>query len=323
MIRPDCFNGPLGAVMADFIACKRMQGYTYETQTASLRLFDLFIAGLGCSGDVLQGDLFRRYQASIAELAPGTQEGYLSVVRVFSRYLHALRPESAVMPVNMQPRYTRTIRFHRISPGQIQDLMEAAADLRMHHPAGPHAARFLIGLLYSTGLRISEALKLDLGDVDLRRGTLYVRRGKFAKDRLVVLTASALDALRAWLKLRSRYAPTTLSAPLLPGGRDGRLTYAQCHAAFSALCRRCGLHGEPPPRLHDLRHNFACRCIARWREAGEDVQALLPVLANAMGHVSIFSTQLYVHMDAGELQQASLRFKNHFTQNNSKQGLAS
>lgn len=318
MIRPDFFTGPLGAVMAEFITCKRMQGYTYETQAGNLALFDRFLSERDCPEGVLRGDVFGRYQASIAELTPGTQEGYLAIVRVFSRYLHALRPESAVMPVNMQPRHTRSVRFYRISPGHIRALMNAAPNLHMRHPVGAHAVRFLIGLLHSTGLRISEALKLNLGDVDPRRGTLHVRRGKFAKDRLVALAPSAADALRAWLKLRSRYAPTALSAPLLPGGRDGRLTYAQSRAAFRKLCRRCGLNGDPPPRLHDLRHNFACGCIARWRKAGEDVQALLPVLANAMGHVSIQSTQFYVHLDAAELQPASVRFKNYITENNSK-----
>lgn len=312
MITRDCFNGPLAAAMSEFIAYKRMQGYTYRTQFDDLKRFNRFITEKDCSGGTLQNDVFARYQASIAELTPATQEGYLSVVRGFSRYLNALVPESAVMPTGMAPRHPRPIRFRRISSAQVRELMEAAPDLRMHHPVGPQTVCFLIGLLYTTGLRISEALKLDLGDVDLSRGTLYIRRGKFAKDRLVVMSESTKEALGAWLKLRSHYASSTLSAPLLPGGRAGRLTRAQSYSAFTTLCRRCGLHDEPPPRLHDLRHNFACRCIARWREAGKNVQALLPVLSNAMGHVSISSTQFYVHLDAGELQKASNRFQNDF-----------
>jgi len=160
--RPDDFNGPLAAEMTDFIVHKRMQGYTYRSQVESLRLFDRFITGRNHPGGVLQGDVFELYQASIAELAPGTREGYLSVVRVFSQYLHALRPESAVMPANMQPRHARAMRFHRIAPERIRELMEAAHDLRMHHPLGPCAVSFLIGLLYSMGLRISKALKLSI-----------------------------------------------------------------------------------------------------------------------------------------------------------------
>jgi len=315
MNRPTDFNGPLAAFMADFIAHKRMQGYVYHTQAESLKLFDRFMVSGDCSGNTLRGEVFSRYQASLAGLSPGTREGYLSAARQFSRYLQALHPESAVMPIKMEPRYTRPVRFYRITPEQIWKLMEAARDLRMRHPVAPRAVRFLIGLLYSTGLRISEALQLNLGDVDTERGTLYIRHGKFAKDRLVSLSPSAAEALGRWLRLRSRYASTALSAPLLPGGGNGRLTYGQSRAAFRTLCRRCGLHGDPPPRLHDLRHNFACCCITRWRRTGKDVQALLPVLAGAMGHVSIFSTQFYVHLDAAELRTASTRLKNYFIQN--------
>lgn len=315
MMQPVDFDGPLAAALADFLAFKHMQGYTYRTQAGSLRLFDRFVAERDCPGGILHGGVFRRYQASISHLSPGTREGYLSAVRVFSRHLHALRAESVVMPTGMEPRHIRPVRFRHIAPAQVRMLMDAAAGLRMRHPIGPDAVRFLIGLLYSTGLRISEALKLNLGDVDLRCGTLYVRRSKFAKDRLVAVTQSVREAVEAWLKRLSRHAPTGSSDPLLPGGRQGRLTYPQSRSAFRTLCSRCGLDGDPPARLHDLRHNFACRCIARWRETAEDVPALLPVLANAMGHVSVLSTQFYVHLDAAELQPASTRFRNYFIRN--------
>jgi integrase/recombinase XerD len=189
--------------------------------------------------------------------------------------------------------------------------MDAALAVHLRHPVGPWAVRFLIGLLYCTGLRINEALKLNLGDVDLDCGTLFVRYGKFGKDRLVVMTHGTLEALQDWLELRSRYAGTERSAPLLLGGINSRLTYWQAKRAFKTVCQRCGLHDRPPPRFHDLRHNFACRCIARWRETGKDVQALLPVLANAMGHVDIFATQLYIHVDGAALQQASTVLRDH------------
>lgn len=128
------------------------------------------------------------------------------------------------------------------------------------------------------------------------------------------MTDSTLEALQAWLEVRSRYAATGPCAPLLVGGSNSRLTYWQAKRAFKILCWRCGLQGKPPPRFHDLRHNFACRCIAGWREHGEDIQALLPVLANAMGHVNIHATQVYIHLEAAALQQASATFRDHLKQ---------
>ena len=308
------FESPLADAMERFVAFKRMQGYSYTVQVRELRQFDRFLSVADGVDGMLRGDLFSRYLETTAGMPPGTREHRLSVVRQFSRYLHALHPASAVVPPGMLPRCQRRIRFRRLEPEQILRLMDAASRLRPRQSIRPHCIGFLIGLLYSTGLRLGEGLKLNLGDVDMESSTLLVRRGKFGKDRLVAVSRSTLAALEAWLELRSHHAATGPSAPLLVGAWNSRLTCWQARYAFRVLCRRCGLQGQPAPRLHDLRHNFACRCIARWREAGQDVQALLPVLANAMGHVDFFATQLYIHVDAGALRHASAKFDTYIAQ---------
>jgi integrase len=301
--------------MERFVAFKRMQGYDYTVQSRMLILFDRFLLlDEDCSDGLLRTAQFSAYLATTARLSGSTREGRLSAVREFSRYLHALHPASAVVPPGMLPRHQRRIRFRRLEPEEILRLMDAASRLRPRQSIRPHCIRFLIGLLYSTGLRIAEALKLNLGDVDLDRSTLFVRRGKFGKDRLVAMSASLHEALRAWLQLRSHHATTGPSAPLLVGTWNSRLTCWQARYAFRVLCRRCGLLGQPSPRLHDLRHNFACRCLARWREQGKDVQALLPVLANAMGHVNFFATQLYIHVEAETLRHASAKLSTYIAQ---------
>ena len=314
MSTPPSFESPLADAMERFVAFKRMQGYSYTGQVRELRQFDRFLSVADGVNGMLRGDLFSRYLETTAGMPPGTREHRLSVVRQFSRYLHALHPASAVVPPGMLPRHQRRIRFRRLEPEEILRLMDAASRLRPRQSVRPHCIRFLLGLLYSTGLRIAEALKLNLGDVDLDCSTLFVRRGKFGKDRLVAMSASLHEALETWLQLRSHHAATGPSAPLLVGSPNRRLTCWQARYAFRVLCRRCGLQGQPSPRLHDLRHNFACRCIARWREQGKDVQALLPVLANAMGHVNFFATQLYIHVDAGTLRHASARFSTYSAQ---------
>jgi integrase len=98
---------------------------------------------------------------------------------------------------------------------------------------------------------------------------------------------------------------------LVIAGWNKRLRPRQASHAFRRLCVHCRFDGGAPPRLHDLRHNYACRRLALWREAQEDVDAMLPVLANAMGHVDFHATQVYVHIDALTLQQASARFHEH------------
>jgi len=311
MKAPVRFASSLADRMVRFIAFKRIQGYDYADGMDCLKRFDSFLSKKGCSDGVLHAEDMDHYCAETVGLKASTRTGLHSAVRQFSLYLHAMEPQSAVLHARILPRQPRSIRFYPLSPAQIGNLMAATEILNPKKGIRPHGIRFLIGLLYSTGLRIGEALALNLHDVDTEHSTLFVRRGKFRKERIVPISPSTLDAMEKWLERREHYAGSEASAPLFVVKWNKRLGRDQAASAFRRLCNHCGIDGNPPPRLHDLRHNYACRRIALWRKAQEDVDALLPVLANAMGHVNFFATQVYIHIDAASLQQASVKFNTH------------
>lgn len=307
-MKPPTFASSLAARMVSFIAFKRRQGHEYTGATGSLRRFDAFLAKTDCTDGVLRMQDVDGYRAAIAGRAVRTQAAALSVVRQLSLYLHAVEPRRVRVPVRLIPRQARPIRFHPLSDGQVVELMAAAQYVLGDNEIAAHCIRFLIGLLYSTGLRISEAVALNEADVDAEQATLFVRRGKFRKERLVPMSPSTLQAVREWRERRAPYVGGAAADPLLVVAWNQRLTRRRAERSFRRLCTHCGLSAVPPPRLHDLRHNYACRRLALWRQAQEDVDALLPVLANAMGHVDFFSTQVYLHIDAVALQQASAKF---------------
>jgi integrase len=304
-------SSPLAGRIVQFVAHKRTHGYDYSTGADELRRFERFLIGAGYARPVLDLNVLERYADQIACLSHSSRVGRLSTVRQFSVYLHALTPESAVLPERLVPRAARSVRFYPLSGSRVGELMAAASTLGPDNELRAECMRLLIGLLYSTGLRISEALALNLGDVDRADSTLFVRRGKFHKERLVSLSASTREAVDRWLPLRARYAESGPGCPLFVTGWNRRLSRDRACRMFRRLCSRCGLHGPPPPRLHDLRHNYACACIARWRQAEEDLDTWLPVLANAMGHCSFHDTEIYLHINAAALQQASERFRQH------------
>lgn len=305
------FASRLAERMIQFIAFKRMQGYDYTASAACLKRFDTFLSNRQDASQALCAQDLDGYRAEIKGLKRSSQSGHLSVVRQFSLYLHAVVPESVAVPKHLIPRQPRSIRFSPLRPDQVGDVMAATATGRTARGIRAECIRFFIGLLYCTGLRVSEALALNLADVDLDQATLFVRRGKFRKERLVPMSPSVVAAMRQWLRQRAIYAGNGHSAPLLVAAGNKRLDRYQAYHAFRRGCVRCGLNVDPPPRLHDLRHNYACRCIALWREAGENVDALLPVLANAMGHVDFHATEVYIHIDAEALRQACAKFHRH------------
>lgn len=303
------FHSIMAEQLRQFVALKRMQGYDYTDQARNLSYFDKFLADQheGDQGLLLTLDVLEKYVSTTSHLEGFSRRTRLSSLRQFSRYLHARSPGSVLLREDIVPRHPPKVRFCRIEPWQTADLMSAVLQLAFRSPIRAPGICTLIGLLYSTGLRIDEALQLTLGDINSHSSVLYVAKGKFSKQRLVPMSASTLSAVTEYLSFRNRHADTAEASPLFIAAYNKGLSYCQAYDGFQRACCHCGLTGDPRPRLHDLRHNYACRRLALWRQEGRDVNAMLPVLAAAMGHVDIFRTQIYLHIEPSELHDASDR----------------
>lgn len=173
--------------------------------------------------------------------------------------------------------------------------------------------RTLVLLLYGSALRVSEALHLNLGDVDLSERVLTVREAKFYKSRLVPVGEQLAATLIAYRQERCSLPTPHGTGSAFFASRSGhRLDYQRVVTLFQRVRAQAGITCPPgmrrPPRLHDLRHTAAVHRVLAWYREGKDVQQLLPQLATYLGHASIASTQRYLQMTPELLQEASLRF---------------
>ncbi len=145
--------------------------------------------------------------------------------------------------------------------------------------------RAMLELLYSSGLRLSELVALDLDDLDLRDATVRVI-GKGRKERVVPVGAKAGEALRAWMAQRAALAPIGEGALFL--GRNGhRLGARAVQSRLAAWGIRQGLNRRVHP--HVLRHSFASHVL----ESSGDLRAVQELL----GHANLSTTQIYTHLD--------------------------
>jgi integrase/recombinase XerD len=152
--------------------------------------------------------------------------------------------------------------------------------------------RALLELMYACGLRASEAIGLEVGDVDLEAGILRAR-GKGAKERLVPIGSAASRALVAYLgRGRPRLAGDRMEAALFLNHRGGRLTRQGLYKIVQRHARTAGLDGKMSP--HTLRHTFATHLLA----GGCDLRSLQEML----GHADIATTQVYTHLSAERLK---------------------
>jgi integrase/recombinase XerD len=152
-------------------------------------------------------------------------------------------------------------------------------------------ARALLELLYGTGARISEAVGLDVDELDLTTGTVRLS-GKGAKQRLVPLGSYARSALEAWL-VRGRPAMQPRGPAVFVNNRGGRLSRQSAWTMLLQTARRAGLPDGISP--HVLRHSFATHLL----DGGADVR----VVQELLGHASVTTTQVYTLVTVDRLRE--------------------
>jgi site-specific recombinase XerD len=191
----------------------------------------------------------------------------LSAVRCFARYLAARDGRTEVPGRKLLGRIVSREQPHIYSDMQVQQLVVAAAELTPTYSSWPRTYSTLLGLLSCTGLRISEALKLTRGNVDLDQGILRIEQTKFRKSRLVPLHPTATAAMRLYAQGRDS-EPLTRDSTAFFVDRLGRaVSYGVVRSMFRHLCDRLGLSSNgsmSKPRIHDLRHNAANRVMPSW-----------------------------------------------------------
>jgi integrase len=229
--------------------------------------------------------------------SPMTWARRLEVVRPFARYVRQFDPATEVPPSHFLGRAHRRLAPHVYTPDELEALVSEAGRLSPANGLRPAAVATVLGLLASTGLRVSEALGLLRDDVDLDAGVLHVRATKFCKSRLVPLHPTAVDALRQHAAQQDlRCLSATGLFFLVDGGIP--LSYSKLRTAFRRIRIRLGWESSPSvprqPRVHDLRHRFACRRLLQWHKDGVDVEARLIDLSTYLGHAKISDTYWYL-----------------------------
>ncbi|MDR3044461.1 MAG: tyrosine recombinase XerC [Desulfovibrio sp.] len=255
----------------------------------------------------------RHVQRFLAELhrqriAKSSVARKLSALRAFFRFLLRLRrvtadPTAGVHNPKQEQRHPHALNVDQAfalldERRQRKALAAAHATPRAGQAgdSGPADAVLLTRdlalaeLLYGSGLRVSEALELNVLDADPASGVVRVM-GKGGRERMSPLSDTARDALSAWLGVRHQVDEGRGEPALFLGARGGRLNRRQAARIIEALCLRAGLPQAISP--HGLRHSFATHLL----EAGADLRSVQELL----GHARLSTTQRYTHLTLSRL----------------------
>lgn len=275
-----------------YIALRRSVGFIMNTHERLLKSFAHFAAARS-ETHVQKSTAIEWARCGSS---PAQQFRRLRIVADFARFSHAddarheIPPLGAIPHPNESPRPVPYI----YSPEELRRLLEEAARLGPPGSLRPHTYETLFGLLASTGLRISEALRLRLDDVT--PDGLVVLNTKYRKSRLVVMHETAAHALRRYIERRDQRGAA--DGHLFISSRGGALAYPTVITVFLRLVRKMGIHpgpGHRGPRVHDLRHTLAVRALeaSPRRQRGAIAQHML-ALSTYLGHADIGDTYWYL-----------------------------
>lgn len=303
------FTSWLAPYFDGFVALRRASGASYVSQRNLLVAFDQQVAGQAPEPPLLRETLIQ-YLASLERLSPRGWDNVVGVV--WPALAYALRHGAPGDALPARPPKPSTYWHQRppriVSATEASRLLAATRRLPPVDGLRPATTATLLGLLYTTGIRIGEALALDVGDLDCRDRILTIRSGKFGKSRALALRDSTVEALRCYVHHPQRPVSTAASAPIFVSYRRRRLSDPAVRPAIRQACLAAAI-SKPWPRPHDFRHTFAVSRVAAWYAEGRDVNALLPILSTYLGHVSVENTRLYLTANGILLEQAAARFE--------------
>ncbi len=316
MSSPDQLVSAIGPVILRYLDLKRALGRNADTLQYRLVQLDGFLAGETAKD--LDSETFDTWCSSLDHLAASTRRSRMQTVYQLCLFRRRSEPTCFLPDPNLFPPLPPRPRPYIFSEEDIRRILLLADGLEPH-PSSPlhrQVCRIAVVLLYTSGLRRGELVRLRLGDYDPAEHVLLVRESKFYKSRLVPLSEDAVADLGRYLDDRRRpHFPCGDDAPLLLH-RHGALT-GYSGPGLGRLLRKlfraadvCTSAGRSP-RVHDLRFTFAVHAMLRWYRAGVDVQARLPALSIYMGHASVVSTQYYLVFLDAIAEAAGDRFEEH------------
>ena len=273
-----------------YLAVRRAAGFKMECAEWNLRLYARFAEA--------RGDTHVQ-SATVIDWAAAARSPHASVARVRDAFHLAVHlraedvrheiPPRGVFAHGSQPRLP-----HIYTDDEVRRVLDALGEPRLRSSHGP-TYQALFALLAVTGMRVGEALRLSIRDV--ASDGITVRETKFRKSRFLPLHPSTHTALDAYSERWRRLA--TPDEPFFVSIHQTQMAYSTVNAVYLGVLRRLGLRepktGTPGPRIHDLRHAFAVRCLETCPDGQKAINRHMLALTTYLGHANVAATSWYLH----------------------------
>lgn len=301
MTKRDSFQSPIGAEIVNYISLKKALGRGFQLPSTTLLNLDQFLERLENPPPDLTAETFNQWCQTLETVSANTKRARMYIVRNFCLYRQRRNPTCFVPDPTQFPPVRPRMQPYIFSDLEVARMLSYTDRIpdSARSPMRSGSTRLAILILYTTGLRRGELLRLTATDYDSSNQAIMIRPSKFYKSRLLPLQRDVALVVEKFLKaLTSIRPPLPDNVPLFWNPYCGGRAYSgtQLRKNLQILLNLAGIKKSNGrlPRIHDFRFSFAVNALLRWYRNGTDVQAKLPLLAAYMGHVSVLSTYYYL-----------------------------
>jgi integrase/recombinase XerD len=243
---------------------------------------------------------------------PDTRKYLETYLRMFAKFCLKSDSRTEVLLSHTFGRGKRRKIPHIFSDGELAELQKATASLYPRSGLRPSTYRAIFGLLASSGLRVAEAIRLTISDVDLTNGVLSIRNSKRLKSRFVPLHPTTIRALTLYARKREKRFPSQSCERFFV--TDGGKALGRHGPDYALRCLAKKLHWQvrgdyKMHRCRDLRHTFIVRNITKSLSKGQEFDNISLALATYVGHDNISYTYWYMSAIPELMSVASRRFR--------------
>ncbi len=296
-----CYAGHI----ADFISLKRSLGFKYNEEERVLSLFDRFVTEQGETTIGLSNELADKWSVKMNDESDLTRYGKVLCISQFSSYLRSIGIKSYIPQL---PKYPDSNFIPHIFTYKEMNALFNACDILTLRIKDMGSSIFampcLVRMLYATGIRIGEALSLKNRDVNLAGKYLILKEVKNGHERLVPFNDTLANVCQDYLAYRNRLPVVDIGKddhPFFVTLNGNYCKHSSIYRWFRKFLKEAGIPfagNRKGPRVHDIRHTFACHSFVKLSDEGLDLYCSWPYLSTYLGHKSLESTEQYVRLTA-------------------------
>ena len=308
------FKGPFKIHIENHIELKQAIGYKYETESNHLLRFSAFTADKYPNLKALTKETVLDWCSKKNYESQANQCSRASIIRQLGIYMDSIGINAYILPKGYYPTEKKYIPYIYTE----DELKRFFHETDNCHYVSQCPYRHLImpilfRMIYSCGLRSSEARLLKVADVDLDLGILTIEHSKKDNTRLVPMSDEIMNLCRDYFN--HVHIMSKSSDYFYPGLNGKPMTLTNIYHNFRRFLWKSGIsHGGrgKGPRVHDFRHTFACHCLKKWAIQGKDLSVYLPVLKTYLGHDSFEETAYYLRMTADVFPDISIKLEGSY-----------